>query len=114
MHAGRLTIPIEFRRALGIEADSLLQMTLEDRALRFVPLRGKIGGRNSARVNDLCNYFAPLRDEIAASGYSEKEVNSDIEAAICTSVASVPEAQTSPTHIHSRKAAIGPRCFGST
>lgn len=82
LRGGRITIPAAFRRALGIEAETLLRMTLEDGALRIVPLQVGGGGKGSSWVRELYDYFAPVRDAIATAGYSEEEVNSDIEAAI--------------------------------
>lgn len=82
LRGGQITIPAAFRRELGIEADTHLLMTLEDGTLRIVPLQAGAGGKSSAWVKELYDYFAPVRDEIAAAGFSEEEVNSDIDAAI--------------------------------
>lgn len=82
LRGGQITIPAEFRRELGIEADTLLRMTLEDGELHIVPVRVETGGKGSPWVKELYEYFAPVREHIAAAGYTEEEVNADIDAAI--------------------------------
>jgi len=79
---GRITIPAAFRRALGIESDSDLLMTLDNGVVYITPFRSETGATGSSWVRDCYDYFAPVRAEIAAAGYSEDEVNADIDAAI--------------------------------
>src|SRR5438046_2148919 len=76
---GQITIPIEFRRELGIEADTLVQLTLENGELRLVPVRAT-RARGSAWLRDLYELFAPVREDAAA--YTEDEVNAAIDEAV--------------------------------
>jgi bifunctional DNA-binding transcriptional regulator/antitoxin component of YhaV-PrlF toxin-antitoxin module len=78
---GQITIPSQFREALGIEDEMLLQLSLEDGALR-VTLADAEENRGSPWLRELYDYFAPVREEILARGISEEEVNADIDAAI--------------------------------
>src|SRR3954447_18792746 len=76
---GEITIPIEFRRELGIESDTLLQQTLDNGELRIVPVRAT-RARGSAWLRDLYEQFAPVREEAAA--YTEDEINAAIDDAL--------------------------------
>jgi bifunctional DNA-binding transcriptional regulator/antitoxin component of YhaV-PrlF toxin-antitoxin module len=82
LRGGQITIPVEFRRELGIEPDTFFQVAIEDGSLRVTPV--KIGSENadSRWVKEFYDIFAPVREYIAAAGYSEEEVNADIDAAI--------------------------------
>jgi bifunctional DNA-binding transcriptional regulator/antitoxin component of YhaV-PrlF toxin-antitoxin module len=82
LRGGQITIPVEFRRELGIEAETLLRMTLEDGELRIVPVEAEPRGKGSPWVRELYDYFAPVREQIAAAGYTDEEINADIDAAI--------------------------------
>lgn len=82
LRGGQMTIPIEFRRALGIDEETLLRVTLEDGALRVAPV---LDEEKTAAINPLralYEYFAPVREEVLARGISEEEVNADIDAAV--------------------------------
>lgn len=82
LRGGQITIPVEFRRELGIEEDTLLRMTLEDGELRIIPVQIETAGKGSTWFKELYDYLGPARDEITSAGYTEDEVNADIEAAI--------------------------------
>lgn len=82
LRGGQMTIPIEFRRALGIDEETLLRVTLEDGALRVAPLRTEEKARDPNPLRDLYEYFAPVRDAVLASGISQEELWAEIDAAI--------------------------------
>jgi bifunctional DNA-binding transcriptional regulator/antitoxin component of YhaV-PrlF toxin-antitoxin module len=82
LRGGQITIPVEFRRELGIEPDTLFQVSVEDGSLRITPVQIGATGADSRWIKELYDYFAPVRESIAAAGYSEEEVNADIDAAI--------------------------------
>lgn len=82
LRGGQITIPIEFRRELGIGPDTMLQASVEEGSIRITPVRFGSDSPNSRWIKELYDYFAPVRDEIVAAGYSEEEVNADIDAAI--------------------------------
>ena len=82
LRGGQITIPVEFRRELGIESDTLFQVSIEDGSLRITPVRIGAGSTDSRWIKEFYDYFAPVRESIAAAGYSEEEVNADIDAAI--------------------------------
>ena len=77
---GQLTIPDDFRRELGIEENSLLRVRVEDGELRIRPV--VVREQGSPWLRELYEYFAPVREEILRKGYTEEEVNADIDAAI--------------------------------
>ncbi len=80
LRGGQITLPAEFRRELGIEDDTLLQVTLEADELRLRPVTVTAVSRTALR--ELYEQFAPVREDIRAQGISEEEVNADIDAAI--------------------------------
>jgi hypothetical protein len=75
-------MPVEFRRALGVERDTVYQVTLEGNALRLKPVEVRQRSQGSPWLRALYEYFALVREEMLAAGYSEVEVNADIEAAV--------------------------------
>jgi AbrB family looped-hinge helix DNA binding protein len=80
---GQVTIPAEFRRRLGIDDDSLLQVTLEDGELRMKPLQTAervAPPAGSQWLRELYEQFAVVR--AAAAALSEDEINADIDQAI--------------------------------
>jgi len=80
---GQITIPIAVRRELGIDERTILQLSVtEDREIRIKPIQVEDRPKGSPWLKDLYEYFAPLREEIAASGMTEQEVNDLIDEAI--------------------------------
>jgi bifunctional DNA-binding transcriptional regulator/antitoxin component of YhaV-PrlF toxin-antitoxin module len=77
---GQITIPIEFRRELGIGPDTLLQVTLDGDELRVTTLHTTGREPRSGWLKDLYEQFAPVRDE--AKAYDESEINSAIDEAV--------------------------------
>ncbi len=77
---GQITIPAEFRRELGIESDTLLQLTLGHGELRITPLQARRRAPGSGWLKELYEQFAPVREE--AKAYSEDEVNAAIDEAV--------------------------------
>lgn len=82
LRSGQITIPVEFRRALGIEGEGMLQMTLKEGELRIKPLHVRDDRRGSPWLRDLYNYFAPVREEAIAKSYTEEEINAAIDEAV--------------------------------
>lgn len=77
---GQVTIPAEFRRELGIEDESLLQVTLAQGELRIRLLQATERGEGSPWLKDLYDLFAPVREE--ARRYDEAEIDQAIDAAV--------------------------------
>jgi bifunctional DNA-binding transcriptional regulator/antitoxin component of YhaV-PrlF toxin-antitoxin module len=82
LRGGQITIPAEFRKRLGVTEDTLLQMTLEAGELRVKPVRLAEPGQGSAWLKELYDYFAPVRAEAEEKGYTEQEINADIDEAV--------------------------------
>ena len=82
LRGGQITIPIEFRRELGIDEETMYRVTLSDGELRVAPVQVKEPSKGSPWLRELYEYFAPVREEILARGISEEELNADIDAAI--------------------------------
>ena len=82
LRGGQITIPAMFRKALGIEEETLLRVTLCDGELTIAPVRIAGSDEGSQWLHELYEYFAPVREEILRRGISEEEVNADIDAAI--------------------------------
>jgi bifunctional DNA-binding transcriptional regulator/antitoxin component of YhaV-PrlF toxin-antitoxin module len=82
LRGGQVTIPAAFRRELGIGDDTMLRMTLADGELRIKPVEVSEPSKGSPGLRALYEYFAPVREEILARGFSQEEVFADIDAAI--------------------------------
>ena len=80
LRRGQVTIPADVRRELGIESDTLLQMTVHDGELRIRPVR--VEAKGSPWVRELYEYFAPVRQEAIDKGYTEEEINAAIDEAV--------------------------------
>ena len=72
---GQITIPKEFREALGLEQDDLLQVTLGEGKLEAAP--AKAAPRHPAWAKRLYDLFAPVRESL--EGSSEAEINAAID-----------------------------------
>jgi AbrB family looped-hinge helix DNA binding protein len=77
LRSGQITIPAEFRKELGIESDSLLQVSLVGGELRIKPVNGAARATGSPWLKELYAYFAPAREE--AAKYDEDEINADLD-----------------------------------
>lgn len=82
LRRGQITIPAEFRRQLGITDDSVLQMTIADGELRIKPVQVVDSDMGSAWFYELWEYFAPVREEADAKGYTDEEINAWIDEAL--------------------------------
>lgn len=85
LRRGQITIPVEFRRQLGITEDSVLQMTISDGALHIRPVQVVDPEKGSAWVRRLYEHFAPVREEAIARGYTSDQINTWIDEAIAES-----------------------------
>lgn len=82
LRGGQITIPVEFRRRLGIDDETLLRITVEDGELRVSPVPSAEKDAGPDWLDTLFDAYAPIRAEILARGIAEEEINSDIDAAI--------------------------------
>lgn len=82
LRGGQITIPVEFRKRLGITEDTMLQVRLDDGELHIKPVRLSETAEGSPWLQELYEYFAPVREEILEREISEEEINADIDAAI--------------------------------
>lgn len=82
LRGGQVTIPADFREKLGIDADTLLQMSLIQGELRIKPVKAidTVGG--SKWVKELYDLFEPVRKEAKEKDYTEKKINTAISKAV--------------------------------
>ena len=80
LRSGQITIPVEFRKKLGINEESLLQLTLADGELRLRPVHVAESKESSDWLKQLYERFAPVRAE--AESMSEEEIDLAIMQAI--------------------------------
>lgn len=80
LRSGQITIPVDFREQLGIDTDTILQMSLVQGELRIKPIQTVKTVTGSAWLKELYDYFAPARKE--AAKYTEEEINADIDRAV--------------------------------
>ena len=79
LRRGQITIPAEFRRRLGIDEDTLLQLTLHADRIEIVPVvTTPAVGKSWAK--ELYEMFAPVRRE--AQAMDEAEIDALIDDAI--------------------------------
>lgn len=82
LRSGQITIPVDFRRKLKIDGDSLLEVTLDKGELRMRPVRITRTVAGSPWLKDLYGYFALVRQEAQKTGLSEQKINTSIEEAV--------------------------------
>ncbi len=70
LRRGQLTIPAEFRRRLGIDDDTLLELTLREDKIEIVPVTTR-PVTDMAWARDLYEMFAPVRQEARAMDSAE-------------------------------------------
>ena len=80
LRSGQITIPVEFRKKLGIDEKSLLQLTLADGELRIRPVHVAESKESSDWLKQLYERFAPVRAE--AENMSEEEIDMAIMQAV--------------------------------
>lgn len=82
LRSGQITIPAEFREKLGINTNTILQVSLVQGELRIRPIQTVKTVAGSPWLKELYDYFAPVRQEAEEKGYTEKEINRTIDAAV--------------------------------
>lgn len=82
LRSGQITIPADFRERLGINSDTLLQVSLMQGELRIKPVTAVNTVSGSSWVKELYGVFAPVRKEAEKKGYSEEKINIAIDAAV--------------------------------
>lgn len=85
LRSGQITIPKAFREQLGIDENTLLQVTMVDGGLYIFPLQVDRSGSSSTWLRELYDHFEPVRQEILERGISEEELFADIDAAVAES-----------------------------
>ena len=79
LRRGQITIPAEFRRRLGIDDDTLLQLTLREDRIEILPVV-TTPAVDKAWAKELYEMFAPVRAK--AQAMDEAEVDALIDEAI--------------------------------
>ncbi|MBI3283047.1 AbrB/MazE/SpoVT family DNA-binding domain-containing protein [Candidatus Curtissbacteria bacterium] len=82
LRSGQITIPAEFRRQLGIDKGTLLQLSLTGGELRIKPFKVADTAAGSPWMKDLYKMFAPVRREIRKRKYTDREIDTAIDKAI--------------------------------
>jgi AbrB family looped-hinge helix DNA binding protein len=80
LRSGQITIPVEFRKKLGINEESLLQLTLTEGELRLRPVHLTESKESSDWLKQLYERFAPMREE--AKDIGEEEIDTAIAQAV--------------------------------
>ena len=79
LRRGQLTLPAEFRRRLGIDDDTLLQLTLQEGKIEITPVVATPAAE-MAWAREMYAMFAPVRE--AAQGMDEAEIDALIDEAV--------------------------------
>lgn len=80
LRSGQVTIPADFREKLGIDADTLLQISLMHGELRMKPVKAVDTVDGSSWLKEAYEAFANVRKH--TEQYSEDEINEAIDQAI--------------------------------
>ena len=75
---GQITIPIEFRKALQLEAGVMLQMTLSGDELRIRPVKLAHIDTGTAWLHKLYEMYAPVRYQ--TQSHTEAEIDATVTA----------------------------------
>lgn len=79
---GHLAIPEELRLRLGLEDGSPVRLSVTGNGILIEPSAAVGRPNSSSWMKELYDYFAPVREEVLASGITEEELNAEIDAAI--------------------------------
>lgn len=79
---GQITIPKEFREALGLQAEDAVSITLDRGVVGIQKLAIPDDDAGSPWLQELYEVFAPVRQSFADSGMSEAEINAELDAAV--------------------------------
>lgn len=82
LRGGQVTIPVDFREELGIDADTLLQISLTQGELRIKPVKTIDTDGASKWAKELYELFEPVREEAQQKDYNEKKINTAIDKAV--------------------------------
>lgn len=80
LRSGQLTIPADFREQLGIDINTLLQISMINGELRIKPVKTIQTVAGSSWVKELYKLFAPVRKD--ASQYTDAQINTVIDSAV--------------------------------
>lgn len=80
LRSGQITIPAHFREKLGLDSDTLLQMSLVEGELRMKPIRITTVAKDTLWFKKLYDQFSKTRKE--ARTMPEKEINKSIDKAL--------------------------------
>lgn len=80
LRGGQVTIPADFREKLGIDADTLLQISLMQGELRIKPVQISNQPQGSPWLKEAYAAFADVRKGLEK--YSEDEINGAIDKAV--------------------------------
>lgn len=80
LRSGQITIPAEFREKLGIDAGTLIQISLMGEELRIKPVQISPTIQGSPWLKEAYEAFADVRKELER--YSEDEINEAIDKAV--------------------------------
>ena len=78
---GKIAIPAEILNAMGLTEGSPVRLRLTEGTVRVEPAPES----RDVRVNplaELYDWFAPTRAHVLAQGYTDEEIDADIDAAI--------------------------------
>jgi AbrB family looped-hinge helix DNA binding protein len=77
---GQITIPKEFREALGLDKDDFLSIGLSGGKLEIEPVKVTPKERGSPWARELYQMFSPVRASLES--YAEGEINQAIDEAV--------------------------------
>lgn len=79
---GSIVLSGDVARAAGFVDGERLEVYAENGELRLIPAGANAATPATNPLAELYEYFAPVREEILASGVTEEEIDADIDAAI--------------------------------
>lgn len=80
LRSGQVTIPVDFREKLGIDADTLLQISIMQGEIRMKPVKTVDMAEGSPWLKEAYEAFANVRKE--TEQYGEQEIDKAIGQAV--------------------------------
>jgi len=80
LRSGQITIPVEFRRELGIIDKSLLRLFIQEGEIHLKPVTVQESQKGSAWLRELYERFASVREE--AQEYTDEQIDTAITKAV--------------------------------
>lgn len=78
---GQVTLPADVRKKTGLKRGDLVSVTATEGGVLIMPVEVR-EAKGSPWLRELYDYFAPMREEAVAKGYTEEQIDAAIDDAL--------------------------------